>query len=60
MLSCPEKLSADRRYKLELASNEVYLNAMSITELVINFDPVKAAEEMDVQLLSFRAVMRCC
>jgi len=64
MLSYPEKLNEQRRYLLESPSNEIYLSAMSVTELMIkssigkleiNFNPVEMAEKMGVQLLDFSA-----
>ena len=62
MLSCPEKLSEKRRYKLEVPANEVFLSAMSIAELMIkssvnkikiDFDPLDMAEQMQVDILAF-------
>ncbi len=62
MLSCPEKLDSNRRYLLESPSNEVFLSAMSVTELMIkasigkleiNFNPVEMADKMGVQILNF-------
>ena len=62
MLAAPEKLSDDRRYKLELPSNELYLSAMSIAELMIkaslgklevNYDPMLLAKEMAIDVLNF-------
>ena len=35
MLNCPEKLDDQRRYLIESPSNEIYLSAMSVTELMI-------------------------
>ena len=35
LLSCPEKLTKKRLYELESPSNEVFLSAMSIAELMI-------------------------
>ena len=34
-LSCPEKLNEKRRYELESRSNQIFLSAMSIAELMI-------------------------
>ncbi|MEO1889723.1 MAG: type II toxin-antitoxin system VapC family toxin [Cycloclasticus sp.] len=62
MLSCPDKLNENRRYLLESPSNDVFLSAISITELMIkasvgkleiNFNPVEMAGKMDVQILNF-------
>jgi len=62
MLSCPEKLSRERRYELESPANEVFLSAMSVAELMIKhsigkidirFDPVEMAEEMGLEVLNF-------
>lgn len=64
MLSYPEKLNEKRRYLLESPNNDVFLSAMSITELMIkssmgkleiNFNPVEIAEKVGVQLLDFSA-----
>lgn len=61
-LSAPDKLSSKRRFQLELASNEVFLSAMSIAELMIksslgkleiNFNPVEMAKEMGIEILDF-------
>ena len=61
-LSSPEKLSSERKFQLELASNDVFLSAMSIAELMIksslgkleiNFNPVEMAKEMGIALLDF-------
>ncbi len=61
-LSSPEKLSSKRIFQLESASNEVFLSAMSIAELMIksslgkleiNFNPVEMATEMGITLLDF-------
>ena len=61
-LSSPEKLSSKRKFQLELASNDVFLSAMSIAELMIksslgkleiNFNPVEMAKEMGIALLDF-------
>jgi len=65
MLSCPEKLSQTRRYKLESPANEVFLSAMSIAELMIKhsigkigiaFDPLEMANEMGLEILRFSGV----
>jgi PIN domain nuclease of toxin-antitoxin system len=62
MLSSPEKLDPQRRYTLESRSNEIFLSAMSIAELMIkqavgkiqiHFDPLEMASETDVEILSF-------
>lgn len=62
MLSCPEKLDDKRRYELESPGNEVFLSAMSISELMIkssigkldvNFNPLEMAEKMQVKILDF-------
>lgn len=62
MLSAPEKLTEKRRYELESPSNEVFLSAMSIAELMIKssigkitieFDPVEMAEQMQIEILDF-------
>lgn len=62
MLSCPEKLNEKRRYALESRSNEIFLSAMSIAELMIkhsigkiqvDFNPVEMAEKSGVELMSF-------
>lgn len=62
MLSCPEKLSEKRRYELEVPANEVFLSVMSIAELMIKssigkikieFDPLKTAKQMQVDILDF-------
>lgn len=42
MLSCPEKLNEKRRYELESRSNEIFLSAMSIAELMIKHSIVAA------------------
>lgn len=64
MLSCPEKLTQQRRYLLESPSHEIYLSAMSITELMIkasmgkieiNFNPIEMAEKTGIQFLNFSA-----
>ncbi|PHS26812.1 MAG: PIN domain nuclease [Methylophaga sp.] len=61
-LSAPDKLSSKRKFQLELASNEVFLSAMSIAELMIksslgkleiNFNPVEMAKQMGIELLAF-------
>lgn len=62
MLSYPEKLHEKRRYQLESRSNEIFLSAMSIAELMIkhsigkihiDFDPMEMAEKTGVELISF-------
>jgi len=62
MLSSPEKLNDKRRYELETPSNEVFLSAMSIAELMIkhsigkihiDFDPMQMAQKMRVEILDF-------
>ena len=62
MLSCPDKLSEARRYELESPSNEVFLSAMSIAELMIKysigkidikFDPIEMAKKIGLEVLSF-------
>ncbi len=65
MLSWPEKLDEKRRYELESPSNEVFLSAMSIAELMIKssagkikikFDPMEMAEKMRVDILDFSGI----
>ncbi|MBF0201029.1 MAG: type II toxin-antitoxin system VapC family toxin [Desulfamplus sp.] len=65
MLSYPEKLTKKRRYELEFPSNEVFLSAISIAELVIkssigklniNFDPLELAREMRIDILDFSGI----
>ncbi len=65
MLSWPEKLDEKRRYELESPSNEVFLSAMSIAELMIKssigkikieFDPMEMAEKMRVDILGFSGI----
>ena len=62
MLTSPERLNDKRRYELETPANEVFLSAMSITELMIKntigkihveFDPLEMAKEMRIEILSF-------
>ena len=62
MLSCPEKLSEKRRYKLESRSNEIFLSAMSIAELMIkhslgkiniDFNPIEMAEKTSIDIMNF-------
>ena len=62
MLSCPDKLNKKRRYDLESATNEVFLSAMSIAELMIKhsigkinieFDPFEIAQKMGLEILNF-------
>ena len=62
MLSCPERLNEKRRYELESPSNEVFLSAMSIAELMIKrsigkidfeFGPLEMAHKMGLEILSF-------
>ncbi|MBU1582193.1 MAG: type II toxin-antitoxin system VapC family toxin [Proteobacteria bacterium] len=62
LLSCPEKLTKKRRYKLESPSNEVLLSSMSIAELMIKssigkikieFDPIEMAQKMRLIILDF-------
>jgi len=62
MLSCPEKLNKRRRYELESRSNEIFLSAMSIAELMIkqsigklhiDFDPIEMAEKTGVEVMPF-------
>jgi PIN domain nuclease of toxin-antitoxin system len=62
MLSCPEKLNEKRRYELESRSNEIFLSAMSIAELMIkhsigkiniDFNPIEMAEKTGVEIMSF-------
>jgi len=62
MLSCPEKLDEKRRYELESRSNEIFLSAMSIAELMIkhsigkiliDFNPLEMAEQAGVDIMSF-------
>jgi len=62
MLAYPEKLSDKRRYELESRSNEIFLSAMSIAELMIkhsigkihiDFDTIEMAEKTGVGILSF-------
>lgn len=62
MLSSPEKLHQAWRYELESPSNEVFLSAVSIAELMIKqsigkieitFDPVEMAQEMGMEILEF-------
>jgi len=62
MLSCPEKLNEKRRYELESRSNEIFLSAMSIAELMIkhsigkikiDFNPIEMAEKTGLEILSF-------
>jgi len=62
MLNCPEKLDDQRRYLIESPSNEIYLSAMSVTELMIkssldkleiNFNPLEVAEQIGVEILNF-------
>lgn len=62
MLASPEKLSDERRYRLEVPSNEIYLSVMSIAELMIktslgkldfDYDPMILAKEMNVEILEF-------
>jgi len=65
MLSCPEKLNEKRRYELEFRSNEIFLSAMSIAELMnkhstgkinIDFDPIEMAPKTGVEIMSFSGV----
>jgi len=65
MLSCPERLNEKRRYQLESRSNEIFLSAMSIAELMIkhsigklhiDFDPIEMAEKTGVEMMSFSGV----
>ncbi len=60
-LAWPEKRNSNRRYLLESPRNEVFLSAMSVTELMIkasigkleiNFNPVEMAGKMAVQILN--------
>jgi PIN domain nuclease of toxin-antitoxin system len=62
MLSCPEKLNEKRRYDLESPANAVFLSSISIAELMIkssigkidiDFDPLEAAKQMQVEILDF-------
>lgn len=62
ILSCPEKLDDKRRYLIESQSNEIYLSAMSVTELMIkssldkleiNFNPVEVAQQIGIEILDF-------
>ncbi len=62
MLSCPEKLSDERRYELEVPLNEVFFSAVSIAELMIKtsigkidiqFNPLEMALKMDLEPLDF-------
>jgi PIN domain nuclease of toxin-antitoxin system len=62
MLSCPEKLSEKRRYELESRSNEIFLSAMSIAELMIkhsigkihiDFNPIEMAEKTGIEIANF-------
>ncbi len=62
MLSSPEKLSETRRYEIESSTNELYLSAISIAEMMIkhsigkikiNFDPIDMASKIGLELLSF-------
>jgi len=62
MLSCPEKLAEKRRGALESRSNEIFLSAMSIAELMIkhsigkihiDFNPIEMAEKTGVGIVSF-------
>jgi PIN domain nuclease of toxin-antitoxin system len=65
MLSSPENLSDSRCYELESPTNEVFLSAMSIAELMIKFsigkikiefNPLDMAREMGLEILSFSGV----
>jgi len=51
MLSCPDKLNEKRRYLLESPSNEIFLSAMSITELMIKSSIGKLEINFDTVLL---------
>jgi len=62
MLSSPEKLNDKRRYELETPTNEIFLSAMSIAELMIKhsigkihigFDPIRMADKIRVEILNF-------
>ena len=62
MLSCPEKLSEKRRYELESRSNEIFLSAMSIAELMIkhsigkihiDFNRIEMAEKTGIEIANF-------
>lgn len=61
-LSCPERLTAERRQALESRTNDIYLSAMSVAELMIkrsigkidiDFDPVEMAERTGIEILDF-------
>jgi len=65
MLSCPEKLNKKRRYELESRSNEIFLSAMSIAELMIkhsigklhiDFDLIEMAEKTGLEIMPFSGV----
>ena len=62
MLSCPEKIDKKRQYELESPSNEIFLSAMSIAELMIKssigkiniqFDPLEMTKKMQLDILDF-------
>ncbi len=62
MLSSPEKLEPQKRYMLESRTNQIFLSAMSIAELMIkqaigkirlDFDLLEMASETGVEILSF-------
>jgi len=65
MLSCPEKINDKRRYELESPANEVFLSAMSISELMIKssigkinieFDPLEMMKKMQIDVLDFAGI----
>ena len=60
----PDRLDPSRRAELETRVNNVYVSAVSITEivikaslgkLVVNFDPVEIAQASGFELLEFSA-----
>ena len=62
MLSCPDRLNMKRRSALESPTNEVFLSAMSIAELMIKhsigkidieFNPLEMAKKMKLEILNF-------
>jgi PIN domain nuclease of toxin-antitoxin system len=62
MLAYPEKIYEKRRFELESRSNEIFLSAMSVAELMIkhsigkihiDFNPLLMAEKTGIEIISF-------
>jgi len=61
-LSCPERLTPERRHTIASRTNQVFLSSMSIAELMlkhasgkidVDFDPLAMAEQTGIQIIDF-------